>query len=96
MAEYDVVVIGAGPGGYVAAIRAAQMGLKTAIVEKEFMGGICLNVGNRCSRTLNWRIPCANALMNSVSVLKIYSSITPKPLTAAARSRNDWCRVLAF
>ena len=47
MAEktYDVVVIGAGPGGYVAAIRASQLGLKTAIVEREHMGGICLNWG---------------------------------------------------
>ena len=52
MAEYDVVVIGAGPGGYVAAIRAAQLGLKTAIVEKEFMGGICLNVGCIPSKSL--------------------------------------------
>ncbi|HMO56993.1 MAG TPA: FAD-dependent oxidoreductase [Roseiflexaceae bacterium] len=42
---YDVVVIGAGPGGYVAAIRAAQLGLKTAIVERQFMGGVCLNIG---------------------------------------------------
>ncbi|MEC9197629.1 MAG: FAD-dependent oxidoreductase, partial [Pseudomonadota bacterium] len=40
--EFDVVVIGAGPGGYVAAIRAAQLGLKTAVVEREHMGGICL------------------------------------------------------
>ena len=43
--NFDVVVIGAGPGGYVAAIRSAQLGLKTAIVEKEHMGGICLNWG---------------------------------------------------
>ena len=43
--SFDVVVIGAGPGGYVAAIRAAQLGLKTAIVEREHMGGICLNWG---------------------------------------------------
>ncbi|APG47173.1 dihydrolipoyl dehydrogenase [Phaeobacter porticola] len=42
---YDVIVIGAGPGGYVAAIRAAQLGLKTCIVEREHMGGICLNWG---------------------------------------------------
>ncbi|MDD9910273.1 MAG: dihydrolipoyl dehydrogenase [Ahrensia sp.] len=42
---YDVIVIGAGPGGYVAAIRAAQLGLKTAIVEREHLGGICLNWG---------------------------------------------------
>ena len=45
MASFDVVVIGAGPGGYVSAIRCAQLGLKTAIVEREFLGGVCLNVG---------------------------------------------------
>lgn len=43
--DYDVVVIGAGPGGYVAAIRAAQLGFKTAVVEREHLGGICLNWG---------------------------------------------------
>ncbi|MBA5776569.1 dihydrolipoyl dehydrogenase [Stappia sp. F7233] len=43
--SYDVIVIGAGPGGYVTAIRASQLGLKTAIVEREHMGGICLNWG---------------------------------------------------
>jgi dihydrolipoamide dehydrogenase len=43
--NYDVVVLGSGPGGYVAAIRAAQLGLKTAIVERENLGGICLNWG---------------------------------------------------
>lgn len=42
---YDVVVLGAGPGGYVAAIRAAQLGQKVAIIEKEFLGGVCLNIG---------------------------------------------------
>jgi dihydrolipoamide dehydrogenase len=44
-AQYDVLVIGGGPGGYVAAIRAAQLGMKTAVVEREHMGGICLNWG---------------------------------------------------
>jgi len=43
--DFDVIVIGAGPGGYVAAIRASQLGLKVAIVEREHMGGICLNWG---------------------------------------------------
>ncbi len=43
--NFDVVVIGAGPGGYVAAIRAAQLGLKTACIEREYWGGVCLNVG---------------------------------------------------
>lgn len=50
--ELDTVVIGAGPGGYVAAIRAAQMGQKVAIVEKEFIGGVCLNVGCIPSKAL--------------------------------------------
>ena len=43
--SFDVVIIGSGPGGYVAAIRAAQLGFKTAIVEKAYLGGICLNWG---------------------------------------------------
>ncbi len=43
--EYDVCVIGTGPGGYVAAIRASQLGFKTAVVEKRFLGGVCLNIG---------------------------------------------------
>ena len=50
--EYDVVVLGAGPGGYVAAIRAAQLGLKVAIVEKKALGGVCLNVGCIPSKAL--------------------------------------------
>ncbi|MCL4161603.1 UNVERIFIED_CONTAM: hypothetical protein GTU68_001088, partial [Idotea baltica] len=46
MSKYDVTVIGSGPGGYVAAIRCAQLGLKTAIIEKyDKLGGTCLNVG---------------------------------------------------
>jgi dihydrolipoamide dehydrogenase len=52
MKEYDVVVIGAGPGGYVAAIRSAQLGLKTAVVEKRFLGGVCLNIGCIPSKAL--------------------------------------------
>ncbi len=43
--KFDIVIIGSGPGGYVAAIRAAQLGLKTAVVEREYLGGICLNWG---------------------------------------------------
>jgi dihydrolipoamide dehydrogenase len=52
MKEYDVVVIGAGPGGYVAAIRSAQLGKKTAIVERRFLGGVCLNIGCIPSKAL--------------------------------------------
>ena len=43
--QFDLVVIGSGPGGYVAAIRAAQLGLKTAVIEEDKIGGVCLNVG---------------------------------------------------
>jgi dihydrolipoamide dehydrogenase len=50
--HYDVVVLGAGPGGYVAAIRAAQLGLRTAIVEQKYWGGVCLNVGCIPSKAL--------------------------------------------
>jgi dihydrolipoamide dehydrogenase len=59
--QYDVVVLGSGPGGYVAAIRAAQLGLKTAIVEREQLGGICLNWG--CIPT--------KALLRSAEVLHL-------------------------
>jgi dihydrolipoamide dehydrogenase len=60
---YDVIVIGSGPGGYVAAIRASQLGLKTAIVEKESLGGICLNWG--CIPT--------KALLKSANVMEYMS-----------------------
>ena len=52
MSQFDVCVIGAGPGGYVAAIRAAQLGLNTVIIEREFLGGVCLNVGCIPSKAL--------------------------------------------
>ncbi|MEU9135035.1 dihydrolipoyl dehydrogenase [Streptomyces sp. NPDC048404] len=51
-AHFDVVVLGAGPGGYVAAIRAAQLGLSTAIIEEKYWGGVCLNVGCIPSKAL--------------------------------------------
>ena len=52
MPDYDVVVIGSGPGGYVCAIRAAQLGKKVAVVEREWLGGVCLNVGCIPSKAL--------------------------------------------
>jgi dihydrolipoyl dehydrogenase len=52
MENYDVVVIGAGPAGYVCAIRSAQLGLKTAIIDKQWLGGVCLNVGCIPSKSL--------------------------------------------
>src|SRR5271167_4214221 len=58
--QYDVIVIGSGPGGYVAAIRCAQLGLRTACIERESLGGICLNWG--CIPT--------KALLKSAEVLE--------------------------
>ena len=52
MSDFDVVVLGAGPGGYTAAVRAAQLGLRTAVVEEKYWGGVCLNVGCIPSKAL--------------------------------------------
>jgi dihydrolipoamide dehydrogenase len=52
MKTYDLVILGAGPGGYVCAIRASQLGLKTAVVDKQWLGGVCLNVGCVPSKAL--------------------------------------------
>ena len=52
MSDFDIIVIGAGPGGYVAAIRAAQLGMKTAVIERESVGGVCLNWGCIPSKSL--------------------------------------------
>jgi dihydrolipoamide dehydrogenase len=51
-ANYDLIVIGAGPGGYTSAIRAAQLGMKVACAEREFLGGTCLNIGCIPSKAL--------------------------------------------
>ncbi len=64
MSDYDVIVIGAGPGGYVAAIRAAQLGLKTAVIEKEWIGGVCLNIGCIPSKALLKNAGVAELLHN--------------------------------
>jgi dihydrolipoamide dehydrogenase len=50
--HFDVIVLGAGPGGYVAAIRAAQLGKSVAVIEKKYWGGVCLNVGCIPSKAL--------------------------------------------
>ena len=52
MAQYDIAILGGGPGGYVAAIRAAQKGAKTVLIEEESLGGVCLNVGCIPTKTL--------------------------------------------
>ena len=62
--QYQVIVLGSGPAGYVAAIRAAQLGLKTAIVEKESLGGVCLNVGCIPSKALLKNAEIAHTLQH--------------------------------
>jgi dihydrolipoamide dehydrogenase len=68
MSKYDLIVIGAGPAGYVSAIRASQLGLKAAVVEKEYLGGVCLNVGCVPSKSLLKNAEVANTLRNKGKV----------------------------
>lgn len=65
MKQFDIIVLGGGPGGYVAAIKAAQLGAKTALVEKEKIGGVCLNVGCIPTKTLLRSAKVYEDLMNS-------------------------------
>ncbi|SEN94275.1 dihydrolipoyl dehydrogenase [Actinacidiphila rubida] len=62
--DFDVVVLGAGPGGYVAAIRAAQLGLRTAVVEGRFWGGVCLNIGCIPAKALLRNAEVAQLVLN--------------------------------
>jgi len=86
MAEtYDVIVVGAGPAGYVCAIRAAQLGQKTAIVDKQWLGGVCLNVGCIPSKSLLWNAEVAHILRErgkdfgfSFDNLKLYYGVAVK------------------
>ncbi|GHO87763.1 dihydrolipoyl dehydrogenase [Dictyobacter formicarum] len=84
--HYDVAVIGAGPGGYVAAIRAAQRGAKVAIVEKQYMGGTCLNVG--C-------IP-SKAMLHIAETLHSLSSISELGITLPQAPVFDMSKAVAF
>ncbi|WP_236788936.1 dihydrolipoyl dehydrogenase [Amycolatopsis sp. GM8] len=71
--HFDVVVLGAGPGGYVAAIRAAQLGLKTAVVEEKYWGGVCLNVGCIPSKALLRNAELAHLVTNEAKTFGISS-----------------------
>jgi dihydrolipoamide dehydrogenase len=87
MADFDVIVIGAGPGGYVCAIRCAQLGLKTAVVEgRETLGGTCLNVG--C-------IPSKALLHASHSLHEAEHNFSKMGLIGAA-PKVDWAQMLAY
>ncbi|MCR9151448.1 MAG: dihydrolipoyl dehydrogenase [Rhodobacteraceae bacterium] len=87
MAEFDVIIIGGGPGGYVCAIRCAQLGLKTAVVEgRETLGGTCLNVG--C-------IPSKALLHASHQLHEVHENFEKMGIMGA-RPKVDWGRMLAY
>ncbi|MBL8166039.1 MAG: dihydrolipoyl dehydrogenase [Anaerolineae bacterium] len=88
--EYDVLVLGAGPGGYVAAIRASQLGLKTAIVEKQYWGGVCLNVGCIPSKALLRNAELAHIFQHETKTfgIKVEGKVTFDYGEAFKRSRR--------
>ncbi len=67
MAEYDIAIIGGGPGGYVAAIRAAQLGKKVVLIEKDRVGGLCLNWGCIPSKALLWNAEVVTLLRDAAT-----------------------------
>ncbi len=87
--EYDVVVIGAGPGGYVAAIRAAQLGFKVACIESTHLGGICLNWGCIPTKALLRTAEIINVIQHSGDELGLgITEAKPDLVKAVARSRK--------
>ncbi|MDN3311922.1 dihydrolipoyl dehydrogenase [Microbacterium oryzae] len=88
MAHYDVVILGAGPGGYVAAVRSAQLGLKTAIIEEKYWGGVCLNVGCIPSKALLKNAELAHTLKHKSDFFGISGEVTFDYGKAYDRSRE--------
>ncbi|KAA1431704.1 dihydrolipoyl dehydrogenase [Mycolicibacter arupensis] len=88
MTHFDVVVLGAGPGGYVAAIRAAQLGLNTAIVEPKYWGGVCLNVGCIPSKALLRNAELAHIFTKEAQTFGISGEATFDYGVAFDRSRK--------
>ncbi len=86
--HFDVVVLGAGPGGYVAAIRAAQLGKKTAIVEEKYWGGVCLNVGCIPSKALLRNAELAHVLQHDKKKYGIEGDATMAYAPTHKRSRQ--------
>ncbi|MPZ48327.1 MAG: dihydrolipoyl dehydrogenase [Dehalococcoidia bacterium] len=86
--EYDVAIIGAGPGGYVAAIRAAQLGLKTALIEKDKVGGLCLNWGCIPSKALLYCAEVINLFERAPEFGIGYKDLTVDLSVAVDRSRD--------
>ncbi|OMC11887.1 dihydrolipoyl dehydrogenase [Mycolicibacter heraklionensis] len=88
MTHFDVVVLGAGPGGYVAAIRAAQLGLNTAIIEPKYWGGVCLNVGCIPSKALLRNAELAHIFTREAAAFGISGTATFDYGAAFDRSRK--------
>jgi dihydrolipoamide dehydrogenase len=88
MPDYDVVVIGGGPGGYEAAIRAAQLGLRVGLVEREFLGGVCLNIGCIPSKTLLRNAEIAELLRQGQEFGFSFENLKLDYETAYKRSRQ--------
>lgn len=88
MAKYDLVIIGGGPGGYVAAIRAAQLGLKTAIVERGRVGGLCLNWGCIPSKALLFSAEVSHLLRRSEEIGVSHENLRLDLARAVDRSRE--------
>ncbi|MDP7628713.1 MAG: dihydrolipoyl dehydrogenase [SAR202 cluster bacterium] len=88
LADFDVVVLGAGPGGYVAAIRAAQLGLKTAIIERDSVGGVCLNWGCIPSKSLLRNAEVVNLVNNAEEFGITFENLTYDFSKAISRSRE--------
>ncbi|NHN57405.1 dihydrolipoyl dehydrogenase [Calidifontibacter sp. DB0510] len=86
--HYDVVVLGAGPGGYVAAIRASQLGLNTAVIEDKYWGGVCLNVGCIPSKALLRNAELAHILTKEKDKFGISGDATMDYGVTHARSRT--------
>ncbi len=94
MSDYDVVVIGAGPAGYVCAIRAAQLGLKTAIIDKQWLGGVCLNVGCIPSKALLKNADVAHTLRERGKEFGFtFENLTLDYSAAVKRSRQVSSRI---
>ncbi|MGO1266303.1 dihydrolipoyl dehydrogenase [Microbacterium gubbeenense] len=88
MAHHDVVILGAGPGGYVAAVRAAQLGLNTAIIEEKYWGGVCLNVGCIPSKSLLKNAEIAHTFNHKAEFFGISGDVTFDFGAAFDRSRK--------
>ena len=88
MSDFQVTVIGGGPGGYVSAIRAAQLGLKTALIEKEAVGGLCLNWGCIPSKALLRNSEVLNLIKASDEFGIKIDNFTPDFSQAVKRSRK--------